>query len=206
MMGEFVRDNALAISGLLKREFGGPGVKPYQPPGLWVEVSLSGGRKFIRDKGEKLYRRSMYTYWKRSAPQPALMAFDTPTREKCVLQRQRTNTPMQALVTLNDDQFVEAARHFARRILKSDGKTFADKLNFAFEWATGRPADQLRITILKEAYDTQSKVFRENPTKAEALLSVGESPPDPKLDPYEHATWTLLASMILNLDETLNRE
>jgi len=134
------------------------------------------------------------------------MAFDTPTREKCVLQRQRTNTPMQALVTLNDDQFVEAARHFARRILKSDGKTFADKLNFAFEWATGRPADQLRITILREAYDTQSKVFRESPTKAEELLSVGESPRDPKLDPYEHATWTLLASMILNLDETLNRE
>jgi hypothetical protein len=206
MMGEFVRDNALAISGLLKREFGGPGVKPYQPPGLWVEVSLSGGRKFIRDKGEKLYRRSMYTYWKRSAPQPALMAFDTPTREKCVLQRQRTNTPMQALVTLNDDQFVEAARHFARRILKSDGKTFADKLNFAFEWATGRPADQLRIDVLKKFYDEQSKVFQDDPKRADELLSVGESPRDAKLDPYAHAAWTLLASMILNLDETLNRE
>jgi len=206
MMGEFVRDNALAISGLLKRDFGGSGVKPYQPPGLWVEVSLSGGRKFIRDKGEKLYRRSMYTYWKRSAPQPALMAFDTPSREVCVLQRQRTNTPMQALVTLNDDQFVEAARHFARRILSSGKKTFPDKLNFAFEWATGRPADQLRIDVLKEFYDEQSKVFKDDPKRADELLSVGESPRDEKLDPYDHAAWTLLASIILNLDETLNRE
>ena len=206
MMGEFVRDNALAISGLLQRDFGGSGVKPYQPPGLWVEVSLSGGRKFIRDKGEKLYRRSMYTYWKRSAPQPALMAFDTPTREVCVLQRQRTNTPMQALVTLNDDQFVEAARHFARRILSSGKKTFPDKLNFAFEWATGRPADQLRIDVLKEFYEEQSKVFKDDPKRADELLSVGESPRDEKLDPYEHAAWTLLASIILNLDETLNRE
>ncbi|MAS79278.1 MAG: hypothetical protein CMI25_02555 [Opitutae bacterium] len=206
MMGEFVRDNALAISGLLQRDFGGSGVKPYQPPGLWVEVSLSGGRKFIRDKGEKLYRRSMYTYWKRSAPQPALMAFDTPTREVCVLQRQRTNTPMQALVTLNDDQFVEAARRFARRILSSGKKTFPDKLNFAFEWATGRPADQLRIDVLKEFYDEQSKVFKDDPKRADELLSVGESPRDEKLDPYDHAAWTLLASIILNLDETLNRE
>ena len=206
MMGEFVRDNALAISGLLKRDIGGAGVKPYQPPGLWVEVSLSGGRKFIRDKGEKLYRRSMYTYWKRSAPQPALMAFDTPTREVCVLQRQRTNTPMQALVTLNDEQFVEAARHFARRILTSGAQTFSDRLNFAFEWATSRPADQLRIEVLQKFHDEQSKVFRDDPKRAEDLLSVGESARDAKLDPYEHATWTLLASMILNLDETLNRE
>jgi hypothetical protein len=206
MMGEFVRDNALAISGLLKRELGGAGVKPYQPPGLWVEVSLSGGRKFIRDKGEKLYRRSMYTYWKRSAPQPALMAFDTPSREVCVLQRQRTNTPMQALVTLNDDQFVEAARHFARRILNSGKETFPEKLNFAFEWATGRPGDQLRIDVLKEFYDEQSKIFKDDPKRADELLSVGESPRDEKLDPYDHAAWTLLASIILNLDETLNRE
>ena len=134
------------------------------------------------------------------------MAFDPPSREKCVLQRQRTNTPMQALVTLNDDQFVEAARHFAKRILTDGGKTFPEKLNFAFEWATGRPADQLRIDVLKEFYDEQAKAFRETPNKAEELLSVGESPRDAKLDPYEHATWTLLASMILNLDETLNRE
>ena len=206
LMGEFVRDNALAVSGLLNREFGGPGVKPYQPAGLWVEVSLSGNRRFVRDKGEKLYRRSMYTYWKRSAPHPALMAFDTPTRETCTLQRQRTNTPMQALVTLNDEQFVEASRAFAQRILKSSAKTFQDRVNWAFEMATGHPADDLRQNVLKEAYDFQKERFSKEPNRAEELLKIGESTRDTSIDSKEHASWTVLASMILNLDETLNRE
>ena len=109
IMGEFVRDQALHVSGLLNKKFGGPGVKPYQPAGLWNEVSLDRNRKFVQDKGNKIYRRSMYTYWKRSAPQPAMTAFDTPSREICTIQRQRTNTPMQSLVTLNDVQFVEAS-------------------------------------------------------------------------------------------------
>jgi len=206
LMGEFVRDNALSVSGLLNKQFGGPGVKPYQPPGLWVEVSLSGGRRFARDKGEKLYRRSMYTYWKRSSPQPALMAFDTPTREKCVLQRQRTNTPMQALVTLNDEQFVEAARHFARRILKSEHRDFASRLDQAFELATARPADDLRRKVLQGAHDKQLALFKAEPDRATKLLAVGESKRDESLDLAEHAAWTIVAGMILNLDETLNRE
>ncbi|MBG31107.1 MAG: hypothetical protein CMI31_14080 [Opitutae bacterium] len=206
LMGEFVRDNALAVSGLLNKQFGGSGVKPYQPPGLWVEVSLSGGRRFSRDQGEKLYRRSMYTYWKRSAPHPGLMAFDTPTREKCVLQRQRTNTPMQALVTLNDEQFVEAARHFARRILKSDKTDFASRLNLAFELATARPADDLRHKVLQAAHAQQFAIFKAEPARATQLLGVGESKRDESLDPIEHAAWTIVAGMILNLDETLNRE
>ena len=206
LMGEFVRDNALAVSGLLNREFGGPGVKPYQPAGLWVEVSLSGNRRFARDKGEKLYRRSMYTYWKRSAPHPGLMAFDTPTRETCTLQRQRTNTPMQALVTLNDEQFVEASRAFAQRILKSSATTFQDRVNWAFEMATGHPADNLRQEVLKEAYDFQKERFSKEPNRAEELLKIGESTRDSSIDSKEHASWTVLASMILNLDETLNRE
>ncbi len=206
LMGEFVRDNALAVSGLLNKQFGGAGVKPYQPPGLWVEVSLSGGRRFSRDKGEKLYRRSMYTYWKRSAPHPGLMAFDTPTREKCVLQRQRTNTPMQALVTLNDEQFVEAARHFAQRILKSDKKDFASRLDLAFELATSRPADDLRKQVLQAAHDEQLSIFKAEPDRATKLLAVGESKRDESLDSAEHAAWTIVAGMILNLDETLNRE
>ena len=206
LMGEFVRDNALSVSGLLKAQFGGPGVKPYQPPGLWVEVSLSGGRRFARDQGDKLYRRSMYTYWKRSSPQPALMAFDTPTREKCVLQRQRTNTPMQALVTLNDEQFVEAARHFAKRILKSNEKDFNSRLDYAFELATARPADDLRRAVLKKAHDQQLAIFQKEPDRATKLLSVGESKRDETIDAGSHAAWTIVASMILNLDETLNRE
>ena len=206
LMGEFVRDNALAVSGLLNREFGGPGVKPYQPAGLWVEVSLSGNRRFTRDKGEKLYRRSLYTYWKRSAPHPGLMAFDTPTRETCTLQRQRTNTPMQALVTLNDEQFVEASRAFAQRILKSSATTFHDRVNWAFEMATGHPADNLRQDVLKEAYAFQKERFSKEPNRAEELLKIGESTRDSSIDSKEHASWTVLASMILNLDETLNRE
>jgi hypothetical protein len=205
-MGEFVRDNALAVSGLLLHQFGGSGVKPYQPPGLWVEVSLSGGRRFVADKGEKLYRRSLYTYWKRSAPQPALMAFDTPTREKCVLKRQRTNTPMQALITLNDEQFVEASRVFAKRILKSGRSDFKDRLDYAFELATSRPSDDLRRNVLKSTYDEQHALFTKEPERAKQLLSFGDSKPDESLNSAEHATWTLLASMILNLDETLNRE
>ena len=206
LMGEFVRDNALAISGLLNREFGGPGVKPYQPDGLWVEVSLSGNRRFVRDKGEKLYRRSMYTYWKRSAPHPGLMAFDTPTRETCTLQRQRTNTPMQALVTLNDEQFVEASRAFAQRIIKSPAKNFEDRVDWAFEMATGHPADKLRKEVLKDAYHFQKGNFSKEPTRADELLKIGESTRDTNIDSKEHASWTILASMILNLDETLNRE
>ena len=206
LMGEFVRDNALAISGLLNREFGGPGVKPYQPDGLWVEVSLSGNRRFVRDNGEKLYRRSMYTYWKRSAPHPGLMAFDTPTRETCTLQRQRTNTPMQALVTLNDEQFVEASRAFAQRIIKSPAKNFEDRVDWAFEMATGHPADKLRKEVLKDAYHFQKENFTKEPARADELLKIGESIRDTNIDSKEHASWTILASMILNLDETLNRE
>lgn len=206
LMGEFVRDNALSISGLLNRTFGGPGVKTYQPPGLWNEVALRPVVKFVRDNGDKLYRRSMYTYWKRSAPHPGLMAFDAPTREKCTLQRQRTNTPMQSLVTLNDEQFVEAARAFAQRILKSQKNSLADKINWAFELATGHPADSLRQEVLQNAYNHQFKTFNKEPHRARELLAVGESPRDESISRAEHATWTVLASMILNLDETMNRE
>jgi len=134
------------------------------------------------------------------------MAFDTPTREKCVLQRQRTNTPMQALVTLNDEQFVEAARHFAGRILKSDEKDFDSRLNLAFELATARPADDLRRKVLQAAHDEQFAIFKAEPDRATKLLGVGESKRDESLDPVEHAAWTIVAGMILNLDETLNRE
>ena len=205
LMGEFVRDNALSISGLLNTKVGGPSVKPYQPEGLWNEVSLNGNRRFVRDKGEKLYRKSMYTYWKRSAPHPGMLAFDAPTRETCTIQRQNTNTPMQALVTLNDEQFVEASRAFAEKILTSNNDTFESKLDFAFETATGRPADSTRIDVFKELYNYQKKIFDTEPQRATDLLSVGDYKSS-TLDKTEHATWTILASTILNLDETLNRE
>ena len=203
---EFIRDIALSLAGLLVERVGGPGVKPYQPPGLWNEVSLSGNVRFQQDHGEKLYRRTMYTYWKRSSPQPAMLTFDVPTREKCVIQRQRTNTPLQALVTLNDVQFVEAARGFAERILASDVQDDAARLDVALVLATGRPADNVRRRELLQLLDAQRQRYQHDKKHAELLLSLGESPRNKSLALADHAAWTIVGSVILNLDETLNKE
>jgi hypothetical protein len=205
LQGEFVRDQALAVGGLLVKDIGGPGVKPYQPANIWNEVSLNGGLRYPQDKGEKLYRRSMYTYWKRSAPMPNMLIFDAPSREKCVIQRQRTNTPLQALVTLNDPQFLEAARHFARRLLRAPSTRAEDRINQAMILATGRPAQENEIMILKGLYEEQQERFMKMPEEAKKFLSVGESPRDENLDLLEHASWTVVAQTILNLDETLTR-
>ena len=203
LQGEFIRDNALQLAGILNEKVGGPSVKPYQPPRIWNEVSLDGTLKYERDTGKKLYRRSMYTYWKRSAPMPNMMAFDAPTREKCVIQRQVTNTPLQALVTMNDEQFVEAARLFAERVMTEGGDTFESRLDFAFLLATARPADKLRIEVLKTFYDRQWNIYRDQTERAKDLLKIGDFPYDEKLDAAELAAWTMTASAILNLDETL---
>ena len=206
LSAEFIRDNALSLAGLLVEQLGGPGVKPYQPPGLWNEVSLSGNVRFVQDHGAKLYRRTMYTYWKRSSPQPAMMAFDVPTREKCVIQRQRTNTPLQALVTLNDPQFVEAARCFAERLLETKCANDSERINHAFEMATGRPATEMRRELLLELLRLERQRYQQHADDARALLKVGEAARNPALEPAEHAAWTIIASTILNLDETLNKE
>lgn len=205
LQGEFVRDQALAASGLLVEEVGGPGVKPYQPPGLWNEVSLDRNLRFERDTGRDLYRRSMYIYWKRSAPMPAMTIFDAPTREKCVVQRQRTNTPLQALVVMNDTGFVEAARRLARRMMRS-GATFEERLDEGFLRLTARPADAHRRATIRPVYEETLAELQADPERAEALLAVGESPRDETLDACEHAAWTVVASLLLNLDETLTRE
>ncbi len=152
LQGEFIRDNALSLSGLLINKFGGPGVKPYQPPGLWAEVGLGGNPKFKQDHGESLYRRTIYTYWKRSAPPPAMQIFDAPTREKCAIRRPRTNTPLQALVTLNDTQFVEAARQFGQRIMQQGGSELSSRLEYAFRLATARRPDATDVATLSEVY------------------------------------------------------
>ena len=203
--GEFLRDQALAASGLLVDEVGGPGVKIYQPDGLWNEVSLDRNLRFSQDHGEKLYRKSMYIYWKRSAPQPAMSTFDTPIRDTCVVERQRTNTPMQALVTLNDVQFVEASRHLAQRLLLEE-EGFDARLDLAFMLLTAHPADELARRVMRETYEAQPPIYQANKDAAVALISAGESARDESLDAAEHATWTVLTSMILNLDETLTRE
>ena len=204
LQGEFIRDQALLISGMMVREVGGPGVKPYQPVNIWNEVSLNGGLRYSQDKGKNLYRRSMYTYWKRSAPMPNMMIFDAPTREKCVVKRARTNTPLQALVTLNDPQFVEAARALATRLIKSE-IGFEERIDLAYQLATSRPASDREISILRNQLEHHRKRFAADPQAASEYLATGESARDESIDLIEHASWTVIAQMILNLDETLTR-
>jgi len=205
LQGEFIRDQALAISGLLNPEIGGAGVKPYQPVNIWNEVSLNGGLRYPQDKGEKLYRRSMYTYWKRSSPMPNMLIFDAPSREKCVIQRQRTNTPLQALVTLNDPQFVEAGRAFAQRLIQSAETDPSKRIDLGYRLATARPAAEREIEILTKLLEENRAKFRQDPESAQKFLSAGESPRDESIDAIEHAAWTVVAQTLLNLDESLTR-
>lgn len=204
LQGELIRDQALAVCGMLVDQVGGPSVKPYQPPNIWNEVSLNGGLRYKQDSGEKLYRKSMYTYWKRSAPMPSMMIFDSPSREKCVVQRARTNTPLQALVTLNDPQFVEAARVLAQRLLKTE-RDDASRINLAYQLCTSRPASDRELAIIEKLLSDQRKRFTDSLDKANQLLMVGESSRDESIDAVEHAAWTVISQMILNLDETLTR-
>ncbi len=206
LQSEFIRDNALALGNLLVNKKGGPGVKTYQPPGLWKEVGLGGKPLFVQDHGEKLYRRSLYTYWKRSAPPPNMQIFDAPTREKCSVRRPRTNTPLQALVVLNDVQFVEASRNFAQRIISDGGKNKKDRAIYAFELATSRKPTKFELNVILEVLEHAQKRYLNDPKAAKKLISIGESQGTVKLDAAEHATWTVVANMILNLDETLTRE
>ena len=206
LQGEFIRDNALAVSGLLVDEPGGPGVKPYQPPGLWREVGLGGNPRFVQDHGDKLYRRSLYTYWKRSAPPPSMQIFDAPTREKCAVRRPRTNTPLQALVTLNDVQFVEAARRLAERILLEGGATPQTRLDLAYRLVVARTPRESERKVLDDVLQHSLTHYRAAKPAAVELVSAGESPRDESLDVVEHAAWTVVAGMLLNLDETLTRQ
>lgn len=205
LQGEFIRDTALAVSGLLVQTIGGPGVKPYQPPGLWNALSLGGNVRFRQDSGDKLYRRSMYIYWKRSAPHPGMRIFDAPTREKCVVQRPRTNTPLQALVTLNDPQFVEAARFLAQRMMLEGGKTAEQRITFAYRLATAHKPSRMTLRALSALYARQLSKYRAAAAQAKQLLAVGEGKRDESLNPAEHAAWTIIASVILNLDASLTK-
>ena len=205
LQGEFVRDQALALSGLLVPTIGGPGVKPYQPDGLWNEVSLNKGLRFKRDDGDKLYRRSMYIYWKRSAPHPVMTIFDAPTREKCSVRRNTTNTPLQALVLMNDPQFLEASRFLAERILKEGGPTEDSRLEFAYRSATGRMPTAKTIEVMRTALAKELGSFAKDKDRANKLLMIGEKKRDESLDVVRHAAWTMLSSMLLNLDATVTR-
>lgn len=199
---ELIRDGALASAGLLVEHLGGPSVKPYQPPGLWKETSNRG---YVQDHGAALYRRSLYTYWKRSVPPPNMFALDAPTRETCTVRRQRTNTPLMALVLLNDPTFVEASRVLAGLILRQTSGT-GSRLRRMFQRVTSRMPTDEEQQELRRLLDDQLVRYRRDPAAAGALLKVGESQQDQRLNPIEHAAWTILASVVLNLDETITRE
>jgi hypothetical protein len=205
LSAETVRDNALAISGLLTQKLGGASVKPYQPAGLWEDVTVERRGRYVPDKGANLYRRSMYTFWKRTCPPPGLMSFDAPNREVCVARRAITNTPLQALVLLNDPTYLEAARKLAERMLGERAGKVEETLAFGFRTATARVPTAEEQRILLKIHAEVLARFRADPSAARKLLSVGESAYDRKLDEVELAAWAAIAGVILNLDETISR-
>jgi hypothetical protein len=198
-----IRDQALFTSGLLVEKQGGPSVKPYQPAGLWNELSGTGDYK--PDTGENLYRRSLYTYWKRTVPPPTLGVFDTSMRETCWVRETRTNTPLHALTLLNDVTFVEAARVLAQRVMKEDA-TSEKRLAKAFQWLTARKPTEPEAKVLLAAFERQLAAYKKNPEAATKLLRAGESKPDPKLDAAELAAYAHVCSLIMNLDESVTKE
>ncbi|HEX4796319.1 MAG TPA: DUF1549 and DUF1553 domain-containing protein [Humisphaera sp.] len=204
LSAEVVRDNALAISGLLREHVGGPSVKPYQPDGLWEDVTVNRAGHYVADTGDGLYRRSLYTFWKRTCPPPALASFDAPNREVCVARRARTNTPLQALILLNDTTYVEAARKLAERVMASDSSSMG-RLTNAFRMTVARePRDEER-QILLEMYDSSLARFAQKPAEVEKLLKVGRAARDGSKDQKELAAWTVVCSTLLNMDETISR-
>ena len=207
MDAEMVRDYALAASGLLSGKIGGPSVRPYQPDGVWEAIAMpdSNTGKYQRDTGESLYRRSLYTFWKRCAPPASLEVFNAPSRESCTIRRERTNTPLQALVTLNDPQYVEAARNLAQLALKAAPTDANATLDFMARRILCRPLRLAETPILTASRDTLLAHYTQSPEAATALLTFGESKADPTLPPPQLAAWTMVATQLFNLDETLNK-
>jgi Protein of unknown function (DUF1553)/Protein of unknown function (DUF1549)/Concanavalin A-like lectin/glucanases superfamily/Planctomycete cytochrome C len=203
LSAEMIRDQALFASGLLVEQEGGPSVKPYQPPGLWNE--LSGTGDYEPDTGDKLYRRSLYTFWKRTVAPPTLAAFDTSGRETCWVRETRTNTPIQALTLLNDVTYVEAARVLAERILRDAMRT-DERLALAFQLVTARSPHDSELSVLRRGFDHQLSDYRNDRAAAKKILRVGEAQADSKFDPAELAAYTSICRLILNLDETVTRE
>ncbi|MCC6155381.1 MAG: DUF1553 domain-containing protein, partial [Candidatus Hydrogenedentes bacterium] len=208
---EMIRDSALAAGGLLVEKLGGPSVKPYQPPGLWKDVAYGGGglrytaQEFIQDHGENLYRRSMYTFWKRAAAPPGMLLFDAPNREICTAERSRSNTPVQALALMNDIQYIEAARAVAERIMQHGGSTTQDRIKYAGMLTLGRPPTSVEASVLLQQFNDQLSDYRATPEAARALLQMGESKHRTELDAAELAAWTLVANALLNTDAAVSQ-
>ena len=198
---EFIRDQALAVSGLMNPQIGGPSVKPYQPAGLWDGTDSP----FVQDHGELLYRRGLYVFWRRSAHYPAFATFDAPNREVCTLQRQRTQTPLQSLVLMNDPAFVEAARGLAQRVSREEPTDVRRRLVRAFRHTLGRPPQDDEVGVLQKTYDQQLATFRADTAAAESLLKVGESKGGDEVASAELAAMTAVANVLLNLNETITK-
>jgi len=207
MDAEMVRDNALAVSGLLVPKIGGPSVRPYQPDGVWEAVAMIGSntRDYRADQGENLYRRSMYTFWKRSAPPASMDIFNAPSREICAVSRERTNTPLQALVTLNDPQFVEAARNLAQHVLKGSDTSMGSRLDSLARRLLSRPFRPAEQPVVEASLSQLLAHYQAHPEQAAELLKVGESAVDASQDPVALAAWTMLVNQLMNLDEVLNK-
>ena len=201
---EMVRDNALAVSGLLVQKLGGPSAKPYQPAGYWVHLNFPR-REYQPDHGDELYRRGLYTYWCRTFLHPSLSAFDAPSREECKVDRPRSNTPLQALVLLNDPTYVEAARALAERVVRDGGTSGESRLDHAYRLVLDRKPRPAEVATLRTLYHEHLNQYRADPAAAEALLKTGERPAPADLDHAELAAWTSVARVLLNLHETIAR-
>ena len=198
-----MRDQALAASGMLNEKVRGPPVKPYQPAGLWEEVS---GASYRPDEGDKLYRRSLYTYWKRTIAPPAMTAFDASDREVCTVRQTRTNTPLQALNLMNDVTYLEAARKLAERMMHEAGPKPEERIGRGFRLATAREPAEGEVRALAALYERLLEDYRADDFEAERYLAQGESPRDESLDVAELASYSGVASLMLNLDETITKE
>jgi hypothetical protein len=201
-----IRDQALAVSGLLTNKLGGSSVKPYHPPGLYEQVTAGRSTNtYLAGTGADLYRRSLYTYWKRSVPHPAMLLFDAPFRESCTLKRSRSNTPLQALNLMNDPTYVEAARFLAQRMMVDGGATIDERLEFGFRTLLARSMETREAQLLRTVFDQALTDFSLDTKSAQDLVTVGNTERDFRLPIPEHAAYTLVASLLLNLDETITK-
>jgi hypothetical protein len=204
---EEIRDGALLMGGLLVQTVGGKGVRPYQPLGIWKAVGYtdSNTANFRRDNGNALWRRSLYTFWKRTAPPPTMSLLDAPSREACSVRRGRTNTPLQALALMNDIQFVEAARGFGAQALAHGGDNDDARLAWMWRWATSRRPDAYELGVMRDLLTAERKHYATRAAEAKSLIQTGQSKPPSDVDATELAAWASVANMVLNLDETLTK-
>jgi hypothetical protein len=200
---EFLRDNALAVAGILNPRLGGKSFKPAQPEGTW-EINEMSGYSYEKSKGDELYRRGLYVYWRRSTVYPSFITLDAPTREFCSAQRARTSTPLQSLVLMNDPVFVEAARAFAQRVLKEGGDDDATRLRYAWRTALSHPPSEKEIAILAKTLEAQLLTYSQDKTAAGALTKVGDLAKPAGIDDSQLAAWTAVANVLLNLNETIS--